>query len=183
MLDRIRPHLALDDTALEAQKKEMLDPFAHDIGYAVGEIQYNHTKEYDAMGFPKARTPNRDHSYEMKPNEPATEYAVERIHPSVHFRQLYHMDLQKTNKKQKIYEPAAMKGWQRVEEDKGVGAGVKPRKGWKWVKHGTNGKVENSLWEFEMGDMPESKSVEKWLIDNSWCKSVHEEVQVGWKSG
>src|ERR1700733_15180249 len=137
--------------------------------------------------FPENRTPNRYH------NSKAEEFTVERIHPSVHFRQEYHRELQKTHKNLKIYEPAALKGWVRIYEKHGMGIGMKERKGWRWIKHELDTKgnrlldskgepvIENSLWEFEIGIMPADKSVERWLIDNSWVESIHKEIQNGWK--
>ncbi|OCL15296.1 hypothetical protein AOQ84DRAFT_384127 [Glonium stellatum] len=217
MLDRIRPHLALDETALQAQKSDMLEAakprstgkpepqgwfwnsvnyfkdtvagsrVAHQAGYALGLIEDSHSWEYDLMGFPEVRTPNRYHDWK------AGEYTVERIHPSVYFRQEYQRELQKTHKNLKIYEPAALKGWVRVYEKHGMGIGMKERKGWTWIKYKADNKgnrlldgkgepiVENSLWEFEIGNMPADKSVERWLIDNSWVESIHKEVQMGWR--
>lgn len=217
MLDRIRPHLALDENALHDQKIQMLEAakphparkpesqglfwnsvnhlanmvtdseMAMQAGYALGIIEDSHSWEYDLMGFPENRTPNQYH------NSKAEEFTVERIHPSVYFRQEYHRELQKTHKNLKIYEPAALKGWVRIYEKRGMGIGMKERKGWKWIKYELDTKgnrlldskgepaIENSLWEFEIGVMPADKSVERWLIDNSWVESIHKEIQNGWR--
>jgi hypothetical protein len=87
-------------------------------------------------------------------------------------------------KGQKVYEPAAMRGWKRVYEGNGKGADGKLRKGWMWVKYKDDKKesgVENQLWEAEIGRLPMGKSVEWRLIEGSWVDAVHQEVAKGWR--
>lgn len=183
MIDRIRPHLALDNEALERQLKGLerladVAPAASkdglkNAGYATEHIPDSHTKEYDAMGFPEDRTPNCYHDLSKG------QYTVERIHPSVHYRQVADR-----KKGKKVYEPAAMRGWQRVYEENGKGIDGKLRKGWMWVKYKDDKKkngIENQLWEFEIGRMPLGKSIEWRLIEGSWVDAVHQEVEKGWR--
>lgn len=212
MLDRVRPHLAYDEAALKVQKGEILANIKYgqtivekkeeSAGWFWGSVEYaknaivgapkkvanllpagmgfvddSHTLLYDVMGTPTPRTPGEYNK--------AYEYTVERVHPSVYFRQVY----QKENpqKDQEIYQPAAMKGWVRVWEENGFGKDEQKRKGWKWVKYAVDkagkptSKIEKSMWEFEIGHMPADDSIEKWLIDNSWSEKVHRDVQKGWR--
>lgn len=197
MLDRIRPHLALDEEALQMQLNEIeaiikapSDPKlkAWDENQ-MGKIDDSYTKEYKAMGSAVTRTP-------MEYIKKETGYTVERVHPSVFFRRKYHDDLNEALVKEKkktipVYQPLAMEGWERVYEEHGkygVGENARERKGWQWRKYKKNmfGKVDKSvvekwMWEFEIGSLPDQTSIEKWLIDRSWnVPSYFEGVQKGW---
>ncbi|KAF2838110.1 hypothetical protein M501DRAFT_992982 [Patellaria atrata CBS 101060] len=245
MLDRVRPHLAFDEAALEIQKVEIRanaqpppvkveekksegwfwDSYnyvkdtvvggtkkaAEYIPYGMGQIDDSHTFLYDVMGNPKDRDANVINAKQIKKRMAIEEgkldsntkddfdgeYTVERVHPSVFFRQVYEREqAEKAGKKGKdvkYYEPAAMRGWERIYVKGDSGRDFKARNGFKWVKYekDKNGKIVkdkqgkdkivNFMWEFEIGHMPEAKSVEKFLIDQSWTESVHNEVQKGWR--
>ncbi|WZH45924.1 Peptidoglycan binding domain containing [Fusarium acuminatum] len=197
MLDRIRPHLALDEEALQLQLNEIeavikapSDPKlkAWDENQ-MGKIDDSYTTEYKTMGSAVTRTP-------MEYIKKETGYTVERVHPSVYFRRKYHDDLNEALVKEKkkkipVYQPLAMDGWERVYEEHGkygVGENARERKGWQWRKYKKNmfGKVDKSvvekwMWEFEIGSLPDQTSIEKWLIDRSWnVQSYFEGVQKGW---
>jgi hypothetical protein len=207
MLDRVAPWLAIDPISLKTQMKafqELADaplreldgpnkqtwgqwakswivPAVPDrvftaMGYAAGEIKDSHGLVYDVMSDPEDRTPNRYHDWQNKTG--GGEYTVERIHPSVHYRQLA---LKQTNTGE--YVPHAMKDWERIYTE-GLGKDKKPRTGWQWVKWADKAKTvkENYLWEFEIGHMPQDRSVEKMLVDGSWVQKVHDEVMEGWKT-
>lgn len=87
-----------------------------------------------------------------------------------------------------------MRGWVRVMEEHGYGKDLQQRKGWMWVKYKKDAKgkqvlddnkkpvVESSMWEFEIGDLPENKSIEQWLIKRSWnVEAYYNEAQQGWQ--
>jgi hypothetical protein len=66
---------------------------------------------------------------------------------------------------------------------------MKPRKGWTWTKYkkGTvtpeNKKtmIEKRMWEFEIGNLPDETSVERWLIKKSWnVESYFKAIEEGW---
>lgn len=204
MLDRIRPHLAFNQKALDEQfapfdkLADMKTPKSPDspskmlwetvkrktlpTGYAKGKIDDSYTFLYWLLGSPIDRTPGRYH------DPAANERTNERVHPSVHYRQLSNI-----RHKEPVYEPAAMHGWVRVFEENGTDDQGRPRKGWMWKKfkdgqaksevtrEKEKREVENELWEFEIGHMELEDSLEYRLIENSWVESVHEEVQEGWK--
>ncbi|KAF4951509.1 hypothetical protein FSARC_12903 [Fusarium sarcochroum] len=188
MLDRIRPHLALDEEALQMQLADIQavieNPDDPDMlawekqEWLMGKIDDSYTKEYKAMGSAEIRTPKE---YYKKPE---LGYTVERVHPSVHFRQEYHRDLNKKLKKPiKVYQPLAMEGWERKYEENGYGKNLTKRKGWMWVKYkkGDKSVVEQSMWEFEIGNLPDQTSVERWLINKSWnVESYFKTVEEGW---
>ncbi|KAF2157493.1 hypothetical protein K461DRAFT_250532 [Myriangium duriaei CBS 260.36] len=190
MLDRVRPWLAVDENMLEAQKKDIIKAAnykpppppakgwfrsgvdAVTVSNNMGIISDSHGLLYDVQGFPQPRTPGAYHDQ--------NEYTVERIHPSVYFRQQF-----TKSHNMPTYVPIAMKDWERVYEKNGKGKDLKPRQGWMWKKFRVeNGekKVERALWEFEVGHMPQDKSMEKFLVDISWSKAFSAEVQNGWKS-
>ncbi|EOD50692.1 putative peptidoglycan binding domain containing protein [Neofusicoccum parvum UCRNP2] len=198
MLDRVRPYLALNEDALAAQLAEIeatlrnpaeattATAWEHAQDWVWGKVEDSYTMMYKFFGSPADRTPRQYHPRE-------TGYTVERVHPTVHFRQQYHRELQSAKKSQKVYEPAAMHGWERVKEEHGYGKDLQERKGWMWIKYkkDTGGKrvldatgkpvVERSMWEFEIGDMPENKSVERWLINRSWkVQEYYDDVKQGW---
>ncbi|KAF4448516.1 putative peptidoglycan binding domain containing protein [Fusarium austroafricanum] len=200
MLDRIRPHLGLDEEALQMQLAEIeavikapSDPkskaWDENQDWLLARIDDSYTAQYKAMGSAVIRTP-------MQYIKPEVGYTVERVHPSVYFRQKYHHDLNETlvkEKKEKIevYQLLAMDGWERVYEEHGkygVGENARERKGWQWRKYKKNwlGQVDKSvvekwMWEFEIGSLPDQTSVEKWLIDRSWNVQLYfEGVQKGW---
>ncbi|KAL1625539.1 hypothetical protein SLS56_007286 [Neofusicoccum ribis] len=198
MLDRVRPYLALNEDALASQLAEIeatlrnpaeattATAWEHAQDWVWGKVEDSYTMMYKFFGSPADRTPRQYHPRE-------TGYTVERVHPTVHFRQQYHRELQSAKKSQKVYEPAAMHGWERVKEEHGYGKDLQERKGWMWIKYkkDTGGKqvldetgkpvVERSMWEFEIGDMPENKSVERWLINRSWkVQQYYDAVKQGW---
>ncbi|GME50258.1 peptidoglycan binding domain containing protein [Neofusicoccum parvum] len=198
MLDRVRPYLALNEDALAAQLAEIeatlrnpaeattATAWEHAQDWVWGKVEDSYTMMYKFFGSPADRTPRQYHPRE-------TGYTVERVHPTVHFRQQYHRELQSAKKSQKVYEPAAMHGWERVKEEHGYGKDLQERKGWMWIKYkkDTGGKrvldatgkpvVERSMWEFEIGDLPENKSVERWLINRSWkVQEYYDDVKQGW---
>ncbi|KAM0545824.1 hypothetical protein ACHAPJ_011151 [Fusarium lateritium] len=190
MLDRIRPHLALDQEALDMQLAEIeavinhpndpkMQAWEQNQEWLMGKIDDSYTKEYKALGSAEIRTP-----LEYKTREEG--YTVERVHPSVHFRQEYHRDLNKNKKLKKaieVYQPLAMEGWERIYKTDGKGKDQKPRKGWMWVKYQNDDKsnVERWMWEFEIGNFPEDTSVERWLINKSWnVESYFKTVEAGW---
>ncbi|RSL41888.1 hypothetical protein CEP53_012498 [Fusarium sp. AF-6] len=199
MLDRVRPHLALNEEALKMQLAEIEAVISHpddpkmlaweeNQEWLLGKIDDSFTKEYKAMGNPENRTPKE--YFKPKEGQPEIGYTVERVHPSVHFRQEYHRNLNKKLKKPvKVYQPYALEGWERIREENGYGKGLTPRKGWRWVKYkkgalDANKKpiIEFSMWEFEIGSLPDQTSVERWLIDRSWnVKSDFEKIDQGWQ--
>lgn len=143
-------------------------------GYARGSIDDSFTGIYWLMSSPRDRTPN---SYHDASNGEVTE---EYVHPSVHYRML-------ANSKYKgdVYEPAAMRGWTRVYEQKGKGRNGQPKFGWMWVKYVDNDPkkgIENSMWEYEIVGMLQDKSLEKRLIGKSWANADHAEVENDWKN-
>ncbi|RBR10225.1 uncharacterized protein FIESC28_09611 [Fusarium coffeatum] len=193
MLDRVRPHLALDEEALQMQLAD-IDGVIQSPGdpnmkawekqdWLIGKIDDSYTAEYKAMGSAVIRTPMDYYKREEG-------YTVERVHPSVFFRQQYHENLNKTLKKKvEVYEPLAMQGWKREYESDGLGKDMKPRKGWTWTKYkkGTvtpeNKKtmIEKRMWEFEIGNLPDETSVERWLIKKSWnVESYFKAIEEGW---
>ncbi|KAH8804869.1 hypothetical protein F5884DRAFT_835303 [Xylogone sp. PMI_703] len=201
MLDRIRPFLALSEGALQAQlddfkamatfkpgtgdknkgwslwnaTKELLAKgSAHvmPVGYALGDVDQSYTPMYQFMGSAEIRTPGQYHN-------PDKEFTTERIHPSVHYRRMYE-EIELGKKGDDIYQPLAMKGWKRELEESGVGRNFQKRKGYKWILRDAKGNVVRSLWEFEIGHMPEKTSVEMRLIEVSWVKEIHEEVKKQW---
>ncbi|KAF5024152.1 hypothetical protein F66182_3787 [Fusarium sp. NRRL 66182] len=193
MLDRVRPHLALDEDAFKMQLAEIEavitnpdDPkmlaWEKEQEWLLGKIDDSYTKEYKATGSPENRTPRAYY-------KPEVGFTVERVHPSVHFRQEYYRDLNKKLKKPiEVYQPFAMQGWERIYEENGFGKDLKPRKGWMWVKY-KKGKldenkkkiVEQSMWEFEIGRLPEETSAERWLIGKSWnVESYFKAISEGW---
>ncbi|QPC70602.1 hypothetical protein HYE68_001354 [Fusarium pseudograminearum] len=192
MLDRIRPHLALDEEALQMQLAD-IDRVIHSPGdpklkawenqeWLMGNIDDSYTKEYKAMGSAVIRTPMDYYKREEG-------YTVERVHPSVHFRQEYHRNLNKQLKEPiTVYEPLAMVGWKREYESDGLGKDLKPRKGWTWTKYKKGATPENKktmiekrMWEFEIGNLPDDTSVERWLIKKSWnVESYFKTVEEGW---
>ncbi|RSM09905.1 hypothetical protein CEP52_003845 [Fusarium oligoseptatum] len=170
MLDRVRPHLALNEEALKMQLAEIEAVISHpddpkmlaweeNQEWLLGKIDDSFTKEYKAMGNPENRTPKE--YFKPKEGEPEIGYTVERVHPSVHFRQEYHRNLNK-----KLKKP----GWRWVKYKKGaLDANKKPI-------------IEFSMWEFEIGSLPDQTSVERWLIDRSWnVKSDFEKIDQGWQ--
>lgn len=192
MLDRIRPHLALDEEALQMQLAE-IEAVIHSPDdpnlkawekqeWLMGKIDDSYTKEYKTMGSAVIRHPMGYYKREEG-------YTVERVHPSVHFRQEYHRSLNKKLKKPiEVYEPLAMKGWKREYEADGVGQGLKPRKGWTWTKYKDGATDQNKktmidkrMWEFEIGNLPDDTSIERWLIKKSWdIESYFKTVEEGW---
>ncbi|EKD14109.1 uncharacterized protein L3040_007890 [Drepanopeziza brunnea f. sp. 'multigermtubi'] len=206
MLDRIRPHLALSEAALAGQIAEFkrmaeMEPepetgwsiwnaprFVKNLisdttnkalpaGYGIGEIDDSHTPMYWLMAFPKEREPNFYDSVAPSKKVPVEEqwYTVERIHPSVHYRQQAQLD-----HGMQPYVPAALQGWERIEESHGMGRDG-ARKGWKWVKFNKKRERLDEMWEFEIGGFPEGMSVEKRLIDASLVKDIHEKASAAWK--
>lgn len=197
MLDRVRPHLAIDEDALATQLAEVEATILKPVAVATaweqaqdwvwGKVEDSYSTMYKIFGSPEDRTPRQYHSSE-------TGYTVERVHPTVHFRQQYHREMQRANKSQRIYEPVAMQGWERILEEHGFGKDLEQRKGWMWVKYKKDGKgkpvldeagkkiVERGMWEFEIAEIPEQKSVEKWLINRSWkVQAYQDDVQRGWQ--
>ncbi|KAJ4128203.1 hypothetical protein NW768_008489 [Fusarium equiseti] len=193
MLDRVRPHLALDEEALQMQLSD-IDGVIQSPGdpnmkawekqdWLIGKIDDSYTTEYKAMGSAVIRTPMDYYKREEG-------YTVERVHPSVFFRQQYHENLNKTLKKKvEVYEPLAMQGWKREYESDGLGKDMKPRKGWTWTKYkkGTvtpenkKAMIEKRMWEFEIGNLPDETSVERWLIKKSWnVESYFKTIEEGW---
>lgn len=197
MLDRIRPHLALDQDALNVQFAPFDKMKTHDTpdvpakapsrgmlmstwdyffapakplltGYARGHIDDSFTAQYWLMGTPINRRPGKYHNVDE-------EFTTERIHPSVFFRQ-------EATKKfgDQSYTPFALQGWERVKDDKGIGRDGKVRKGWKWVKSGGEQDKQEFLWEFQIGDMPEGLSMEKRLMEGSWVDPINLELKQGW---
>ncbi|KAF4465481.1 peptidoglycan binding domain containing [Fusarium albosuccineum] len=173
MLDRIRPHLALDEDALKMQIAEIEGVINHpddpkmlaweeNQEWLLGKIDDSFTKEYKAMGNPENRTPKEYF-------KPEVGYTVERVHPS-------------------CTSPMPW-GWERVYEENGYGKNLTPRKGWMWVKYkkgalDANKKriVEQSMWEFEIGNLPDQTSVERWLISKSWnVESSFKTIDQGWE--
>jgi len=193
MLDRIRPHLALSQKALE----EQFTPFdiladtktpitsshsSHMLwrtvkrktlptGYAKGKINDSFTLAYWLLGNPEGRTPNAYHDHQLG------ERTNERIHPSVHYRQLSNI-----KHGQEVYQPAAMRGWVREFEKDGIDEKGRRVSGWMWRKYkeGSQKVVDNQIWEFEIGHMDLGDSLEYRLIENSWVESIHKDVMEGW---
>lgn len=205
MLDQVRPYLALDPDELEAQKeviggviqcapdelakKDTRDPATKGwigagleflkgrassmrdmvYGYAGGTIVDSHTFGYDLLAFPKPREP-LDLTIQEKEKGVRT---GEVVHPSVWFRQ----ESQRRDgqvEEDDIYQPIAMKKWTR-ETDGETGQS-------RWTKRDKEGRIVKSMPEFEIGRMPAQDSLERWLIDRSWCDTVHERVKNEWKS-
>jgi hypothetical protein len=209
MVDRLRPHLAVSKTALEAQLKDFkriaalpakpkvegwsiwnLPGYAKSFiwtpvvktalpsGYALGKITQSHSILFWLMAFPVKRTPNfHDNSAEILPKA-KREYTVERIHPSVYYRQKAY-----ENHGGEKYEPLGLKGCVREEEEKGKGKDGVLRRGWKWILYGGEGGKErlNEMWEFEIGAFPEGGSVERRLIEESEAKLIHEVTEKVWR--
>lgn len=190
MLDRVRPYLAFDTTSLEAQF-EPLDKLSDTLipppqkegwgswlkkilptGYARGTIDDSYSGFFRLLTFARPRTPNRYYDDEV-----TNEY----VHPSVHYRQYAQQLLE-----ERPYVPAALKGWVRIFDQNGQDANGRLKRGWKWVKYIKSNPqrgVENWLWEYEIGGMQKSMSLEKRLINNSWVDAVHKEVEASWKEG
>jgi hypothetical protein len=208
MVDRIRPHLAVSKPALEAQLKDFkriaalppkpkaegwsiwnLPGYAKSFiwtpvvknalpsGYALGDITQSHSILFWLMAFPVERTPNfHDNSSESLPKS-EREYTVERIHPSVYYRQKAY-----ENHAGGKYEPLGLKGWVRVEEEKGYGKDGVVRIGWKWILYSGDGTERvNEMWEFEIAGFGEGGSVERRLIEESEAKEIHENTEKVWR--
>jgi hypothetical protein len=194
MLDRIRPYLALHEYELESQQAEIsatlrsMEPAPppqglvqnishfvkrkvtgardHVYGYAGGMIDDSHTLLYDLIAFPKPRDP-----VHLLPTEVGIRTG-EVVHPSVFYRQESELRLGIPLKD--IYEPLAMKGWKRE---------VSPGQTARWVKYDPiSGDMIKWMPEFEIGHMSEKDSLERWLLEKSWCEPVREEVKEAWKS-
>lgn len=164
-------------------------------GYGIGEIDDSHSPMYWLMANPKEREPNFNNSagkgvpekekvvsgkgkdvLEQGKDIPEIEqyFTVERIHPSVYWRQ----KLQEDNKLPP-YVPAALQGWKRIETT-GKGRDGQPRTGVKWVKKVGNDTVDE-MWEFEIGNFPEGLGVEQRFIDASLVKGLHEAIGMAWR--
>jgi len=202
MLDRVRPYLALDPDELQAQQEDILsiiqcaphalaqkdEPVtkgwiqsgldflrgkasgARDAvySYAGGKIMDSFTLPYDLLGSREPREPCALTSEEVAKGI----RTGEAVHPSVWYRQESQRRVGKV-KEEDIYQPIAMKGWEREAD-----AGQEVR----WIKKDAAGNVVKMMPEFEIGKMAKEKSLERWLIDQSWCDSVHERVHGEWKS-
>ncbi|CAL3963238.1 unnamed protein product [Diplocarpon coronariae] len=204
MLDRIRPHLALSESALAGQiadfkrmaeaapepeaswsiwnapkfMKNLISDTTNKVlpaGYGFGEIDDSHTPMYWLMAFPKEREPNFYNQTSKSIPIEEQWYTVERIHPSVYYRQQAQL-----SHGMEPYVPAALQGWERREELHGKGRDG-ARKGWKWIKFNEKGERLDEMWEFEIGDFPEGMSVEKRFIDASLVKDIHEKASEAWK--
>jgi hypothetical protein len=162
MLDRIQPYLALDWSSLD----QMLGSNAglKDLGYATGVLHDSMSFIWWLLGGAKTRTPGSYH-------DPDNEYTVERIHPSVHFRQYADARQGRT-----AYRPAALEGWRREWS-----ADEKNRRhGWVWRKDGSSKK----LWEFKIGHMPQERSVERRLIERfTWPAEILQQLDDEWGWG
>ncbi|TGZ80401.1 hypothetical protein EX30DRAFT_372331 [Ascodesmis nigricans] len=201
MLDCIRPHLALDSETYNKQF-EAFEELAHKKdavtaktkegwftwawnkvagaseivlpdGYALGKIDDSHTFLYDVMGKPQPRTPGGYH------DSTKGEFTTERVHPSVHIRQV--ATTPKNGEKYEKYQPIAMAGWERILE-KYVGGDGAEKTGWQWVKWNKGKtKKERFIWEFRIGEMWRENSAEYRLIKNSWAGTeVWNDVRKGW---
>lgn len=196
MLDRVRPYLALDPGELDAQKQDILTialaekgtakpkgwiRWGLDLlkgnmskmrdrmyGYAGGMITDSHTLLYDLIAFPKPRKP-RTITVEEEERGVRT---GEVVHPSVWYRQETQRRIGGI-KEDNIYQPIAMKGWEREGNNE---------KGFRWTKKDEQGEVVKSMPEFKIGKMAKDDSLERWLIDRSWCESVHQCVKEDWRS-
>lgn len=164
MLDRIQPYLAIewDRVKQEFQRSQG----SVDTLYGSGPIQQQHWL-WGLFGS-KVRTPGAYHDN--------TEYTVERIHPSVHFRQ--QRIIERKNDKEQEYKPKSLNDRQRILV---VGP---QRNGFQWV----NRDSKHYLWEFELGSLPKARSAERMLIEISsrteaWAVEVLEQIDDGWKEG
>ena len=173
MVDRIQPYLAIDFDAVKAQFDAVkgLDKMQSVSG---GVIKRYVSPLYAVIaGGLKPRTPGHYHNND-------TTYTVERIHPSVYFRQQW-------NRHQSgigcldgaIYQPEALKGWSREYVDDGS----HDRRGWVWRKRDKSGAFDpaDELWEFQIGEMPRERSAERLLFENSWDSIFLREVDEGWR--
>jgi hypothetical protein len=147
-------------------------------GYALGDITQSHSILFWLMAFPVERTPNFHDKSSESLSKGEKEFTVERIHPSVYYRQ-------KAYEKHggEKYEPLGLKGWEREEEEKGYGKDGVVRRGWKWILYSDEEKTErlNEMWEFEIAGFPDGGSVERRLIEESEAKSIHEETEKVWR--
>lgn len=187
MLDRVRPYLALDPDELEAQKGVI----GGVIRCAPDELAKKDTRDSATKGwigagleFLKGRASSmRDMVYGYaggtivdshtfgydllafpKPREPMDLTAQEK-EKGVRTGEVEEED---------VYQPIAMKKWTR-ETDGQTGQS-------RWTKRDKEGRIVKSMPEFEIGRMPAQDSLERWLIDRSWCDTVHERVKNEWKS-
>ncbi len=97
-----------------------------------------------------------------------TEIITEHIHPSVHYRQYYEKEALGKREKE-IYQPICMPrwggvggrpGWERVEVKGQWGKGFSNREGYNQVLKNEEWVIERSLWEFEIGTMPQNAGIE-----------------------
>jgi hypothetical protein len=180
MLDRIHPYLAFDELELRAQQAEMLALIvptgqaqgvpssliqagtdflkgkmagARDVAYGYAGGMIN---DSHTLLYDLLAFPKPRTPLDLGPNE-ETMRTGEVVHPSVFYRQ--ESERRAGFPSDKIYQPLAMKGWTRE-----TSPGVK------------------MLEEFEVGGMAKGDSLEGWLIDKTWCDSVREDVESGWKS-
>lgn len=190
MLDRIRPHLAISESALEAQiadfkrlcdapaapeswpaaimnkvksliwKPKKQSPF----GYALGPIDISYEGIYKLLSNPKDREPDTQDPNNSKLPASQQEITVEEVHPSVFYRQEEYKELGL-----EPYIPAAMRGWTRIPATSDIEEGM-GRKGWKWVKCNDKKEIVSELWEFEIMNRP--GSVEVRLIEASPVKDI-----------
>jgi hypothetical protein len=195
MLDRIRPHLAISESALEAQIaefKRMADaPAAPESwpaaivnkvksliwkptkqsphGYALGPINDSYQGIYKILSNPQDREPNTKDPNNSKLPASQQEITVEEVHPSVFYRQQKYKELGLDP-----YVPAAMRGWTRISATSDMEEGM-GRKGWKWVKVNERKEIINELWEFDIINRP--GSVEVRLIEASPVKDIWIETE------
>ncbi|KAL3422980.1 peptidoglycan binding domain containing protein [Phlyctema vagabunda] len=205
MLDRIRPHLALDEDALDVQFKpfeELAQSASENTKTGTGwriwdqavamKDYWTGTQKPVLTGYARGHIEDSNtlmykimaSPQDRTPNryhDQENEYSVERIHPSVYLRQK-----SKDVNGDAIYRPMALKGWVRIYKEDGMGRGGAKRKGWVWVKYKNNNtekaEIENWLWEFQISKLPAGKSLEKRLMENSWVKPEQEKIQEGWSS-
>lgn len=208
MLDRVHPHLAFDIETFNEQLavfEELANAQAERMkegegwitwawnkvaggsekvlpeGYALGKIEDSHTLMYSLMSSRKPRTPGAYHCNDKTKKRDSEDwmFTTERIHPSVHLRQL--ATTPKRGETHKKYEPIAMENWERILEKK-IDPDGTVRYGWQWVKWNKDKtKKEVCLWEFQIGKMPKETSAEYRLLKKSWAGTeVWEKVKQGW---
>ncbi|KAF4553039.1 Alpha/beta hydrolase domain-containing protein 4 [Elsinoe fawcettii] len=187
MLDRIMPHLALDKSALENQKDDIVCP-----RYKKAEKATKHQQGWwdwfgglassakdglrNSRGAQSAAnaidatigTVNDSHTwmYDLmgfpqarQPGEKQGhgKFTVERIHPSVFERQ------KALKSKNADYTPIGLQGWERVWEENGLDKDHPKKKGYMWVKYesSNNQKVLNEKGGFV---------IERWLWESEFTK-------------
>lgn len=211
MLDRIRPHLALDMDTFKAQLaafKELAgkplsnapkirpnqgwyewarswvfsdDTHPSEEGYSLGAIDASIDSMHGMYKMVGGAIPRTPNGY----HDQEREFTTERIHPSVFFR----MEASRLRDNEMAYQPVAMKGWTRREDTENMGRSSNgkfiKRGGYVWekLKDPKDPKSKgHRLVEWEIAMFPEGhESAEQMLLEGSWADVKAQEIKRAWE--